>query len=224
MSSEDSVTLGDKRVETSNFLRYKGRKDVTDRIAIVSSSLWRGWNYYYQNGNKKTLFRAPTDAETLKFCKQELGEPSQRFSLVVFHYQTDEEGNLLDESKLRGRLKIWALSETRYEELTALHKKWPLLDSGFGEKQVDISIHCSEEKFQKMTMTPCPEAFWKKQQAWYDALKSKSGKAEESAKKALGRELTNPEIMDLLGAPSNIDNPTAGKDSDGDLDLSDLSE
>lgn len=218
MSDEDFVTLGDKKVETSNFDRYKGRKGVIDRVAIISAKLIRGYSYYYEP--KKTMFRAPLDPETLAFVKKTLGEPAQYFGLTLFHYHTDEEGNLISEEKLSGKIKTWKISETRYEELSALHKNWPLLDSGFGNPQSDLQIKCTEEQFQRMNFTPMPSAHWKQKEAWYKALKEKERKAQDKLQLALGRKMEDADIMALLGGTVGV--ATGSVENAGDIDLSDV--
>lgn len=217
---DDQVTLGDKRVETSTFDRYKGRKGITDRVAMVSGGLIRAYSFYYEGQGKNTLFRAPTDPDTLKFVKAQLGEPSQRFGLVLFHYLTDEKGELVTTETLKGRMKTWVISETRYEELSSLHRQWPILDGGFDKKQHDIMVNCTEEKFQRMTFNPTPDAFWKKKQSWYDALKAKELKAKERLRGQLGRTLKDTEIMALLGAA--LPSQTGSTDNAGEIDLSDI--
>lgn len=218
---DDQVTLGDKRVQTANYERYKGRKGVTDRIGVISSALLRGYNYFYEGqGGQKTLFRAPTNPDTLKFVQGILGEPTQRFGLLLFHYTTDETGEVLDPEKLRGKIKTWVISESRYEELTLMNRQWPLLDAGYDGTQHDINIKCTEENFQRMTFTPCPNALWKKKQNWYDTIKAQETKAKERLRWALGRQLKDEEVMRLLGGSPN--NPTAAKDATGEIDLSDI--
>jgi len=220
---EDQVTLGDSRVRTSNYERYKGRKGITDRVGIISSALLRGYNYFYEGqGGQKTLFRAPTNPETLKLVKSILGEPTQRFGILLFHYSTDESGEVLDTEKLRGKIKIWVISESRYEELTLMNRQWPLLDTGYDGAQYDLNINCTEENFQRMTFTPCSTALWKKKEQWYQTLKGDEAKAKERLRWALGRELKDEEIMKMLGksGPS----PTTSSDSVGEIDLSDIIE
>lgn len=216
---DDQVTLGDKNVETSQFDRYKGAKDRKDRIAVISTKLVRAYRYYHPASQRS--FRAPTNAEMLKHCKEQLGEPEQRFGMVLFHYNTDNQGNLVDEAKCQGKVKIWVISEARYEELSNLHKKWPLLDQGFAEKQVDLEITCKEEKFQRMEFVPCPSAHWKSKEAWYKALKDKEARAQEKVRMALGRQLTDAEIMELLGG-MKVGTPTGGVQNAGEVDLSEV--
>jgi len=219
--SQDEVTLGDKNVEIAVFDRYKGRKNVTDRVAIVSKNLVRAYTYFYEGNGKKKMFRAPKNAQTLEFCKKHLGEPVQYFGLALFHYSTQEDGTLLDPAKLSGKIKTWRISETRYEELSTMHKSWPLLDAGFAEKQFDLMIKCTEEQWQRMQFTPAPQAHWKSKQAWYDFVKKKEALAKDKVAAALGTEMKDEEIMELLGASGPAPTGSSGM-SAGDVDLSDI--
>lgn len=212
----DTVTLGDKSVEVSNFDRYKGVKGRTDRLAILSPRLVRGFRYYH---NKKA-FLAPKSPELLKLCKEQLGEPVQQFALVLFHYTTDENGVLLDDTKCQGKVKIWRWSEAKYTEYADLAKQWPVMNGGFDEKQIDVLSKCTEEQYQRMTTTPCPTAHWKSKEAWYNALMAKEAKAAEKLQNAIGLKLSDQEIMDLLGA--SIGSQTGGTENAGDVDLSDI--
>lgn len=217
----DQVDLADKKVETNQFDRYKGRKDVTDRIAILSSKLVRTFTYYLELPGKKVLFRQPKSEEVLALCRERLGEPQQRFGLVLFHYRTDEKGLFADPKKCQGRPKLWVWSEARYEEISNIQRSgWPLTDAGFVEKQVDLQITCTEENFQRMQFTPCPEAHWKRNEKWYKALKEKEAKAKDKLKLALGREMSDLEIMSLFGA--SVPSQTGDTANAADIDLSDV--
>jgi len=218
---EREVTLADPTVETSQFVRYKGGKDRTDRIAIISAKLTRAFRYYHAGSRKS--FRAPETASMLEKCREVLGEPEQRFGLTIFHYLTTEDGVLVDTKKCQGKVKIWSISEARYEELSSLHRSWPLLDNGWGETQVDLQIKCTEEQFQRMQFNPMPDSQWKKKEAWYKALKVKEGKAQPKVQMALGWKLKDAEIMELLGMSSAAP-ATGGLGNVSDIDLSDVLE
>jgi len=213
----DTVVLGDKKVETSSYDRYKGVKGKTDRVAFISEKLIRAWRYYHRN----TGFRMPTDATLQALLKTQLGEPEQRFGVTVFHYTTDEQGLLLDAKKCQGRVKLWSLSEGKYEELSTLHRQWPLLDKGWGEDQKDVLINCTDEKWQRMTYTPCPEAHWKTKEAWFKALKGKEKISIDKLKASIGRNLNDTEIYELLGAVPPGAAP-GSTDHGGDVDLGDV--
>lgn len=216
----EHVTFGDSNVETAQYDRYKGVKGRVDRIAIISSKLVRDWSYYHTGS--KTTIRQPESREMQELLRKSIGEAEQRFGLVLFQYLTDDAGNLLDDTKCQGKIRTWRISEARYEELSALSKSWPLLDGGFEAKQVDLIVRCTEEQYQRMQFTPAPTAHWKTKQSWYDALKSKESKALDKAKQALGKTLTDMEIMTLLGA--SVPSQTGGTSHASDIDLSDVLE
>jgi hypothetical protein len=215
---EDQVTLADKNVETSQFDRYKGSKGRTDRLALLSTVLIRGWRCY--EPKKKKSFRAPTNKDILALVTKQIGPPEQRFGLVLFQYLTDESGNLIDATKCSGKVKVWAISEARYEELSNMHKSWPLLDSGFEAPQHDLMAACTEDQYQRFTFSPLPESHWKKKEGWYKALKLKEQAAQPKVKMALGKILSDTEIMEVLGA--TMPSQTGGTDKAGDVDLSDI--
>jgi len=217
----DQVTLGDKSVELSTFDRYKGTKGRTDRIALLSSTLTKGLRYYIKPSGPS--FRAPTNPEVLALCKKNLGEPEQRFGLIVFHYLTDEGGNLIDLEKCQGKVKIWSISESRYEELSNLHRQWPLLANdavGFAAPQFDMTFACKDEQYQRGAFTPTPTAHWKQKQKWYDVLLEKRAKAATRIPATFGRTLSDLEIMEKLGV--SMPNQTGSTDNANDIDLSDV--
>lgn len=196
----DEVSLNDKRVELNTFDRYKGRKNVTDRIVILSSTLVRARTHYHEtsNGKKKSTFKCLSTPGKQAVCCQYLGDPDQKFGLTLLQYTTDEQGQLLTDEKLSGKVKLWVLSETRYAELSQIHREWPLLDAGFDKPQYDLTVKCTEEQYQKMTFTPCKETQYKKKKEWYDFMKQKELKSRDRLTKALGYPLTELEIMELL--------------------------
>jgi hypothetical protein len=212
----DEVTLGDKKVELSNFDRFKMSKGQESLIAIISSNLLRAHNHFF---NKSTFKCLTTDPTKPAICCQQCGPATQKFGMVLFEYLSDK-GEPVDKEKCRGTLKIWIVSEARYSELSQLHSKWPLLDGGPTAPQHDFAVKCTEEQYQRMNFTPCPSAHWKSKPSWYPALKAKADKAKESLKKALGKNLTQIEVMELLGA-STAQKP-GGTDNAGDIDLSDV--
>jgi hypothetical protein len=211
------ITLGQPGIELSNFDRYKGRKNVTDRLAFISKTLRRGFTYYI---NKKRIL-LPKDPKLAKLLRDAHGEPKQEFAIIVFHYSTDEDGNLISEEKLGGKVKLWRWSEAKYTEYSELGKKWPIMDAGFDKAQHDLSIKCTEEQYQRMNSNILPgNAHWKKNERWYEALIAKRAKAEDKLMSVLGFEPTEAEVLELLGA-SQV-NPTGSEDSAGAVDLSDV--
>lgn len=200
----DRVTLGDKRVEVQTYDRYKGRKGVTDRLALISPTLVRVNTHFIDT--KKRRYRCISTPQKKGVCCLNIGAPDQNFGLVLFQYTTDEGGNLLTEEKLSGRIKLWVISESRYAELSTIHKEYPLIGTDFASPLVDLAVKCTEENFQRMTFTPCKEAFWKRKKEWYDKVMELEDKARQKLTKALGQELSELEFLQVLG----IDTGPAG--------------
>lgn len=213
----DAVVLGDKRVEISSFDRYKGRKDYTDRVALIWPTLTRAYVYFHN----KRLIRAPKEPDLLALMRKHLGEPQQRFGVPIFRYATAQDGSLLEPAKCQGKVMLWGITERRFEDLTKINQAWPLLDSGFDEKQLDLSITCKEENFQNFTMQPLPEAHWKKKENWYKAIVARAKLAQDKMSIVLGRHLTRDEILQTLGA-GPMSPPTGGTENAADIDLSDV--
>lgn len=214
----DQVGLDDKRVDIQSYDRYKGRKGVTDRIALISPVLLRVRVHY--NRVKKKTFQCLSTPTLQQVCCTVMQDPEQRFGVVLFHYTTDADGNLLVEDKLTGKVKLWIWSESRYSELSQVHRQFPLLAVDFASPQMDLMCKCTEEGFQKMVFTPCRDAFWKKKKEWYDFLMKKEGKAKPRLQKAMGVTLTLEEVKALL----EIDAPVSANPSAGDvaLDINDI--
>lgn len=198
----ERVTLADKKVEVQTYDRYKGRKGVTDRLALISPTLVRVTTHFIET--KKRRFRCISSPQKKGVCCQHVGAPDQNFGLVLFQYTTDESGNLLVEDKLSGRIKLWVISESRYAELSTIHKEYPLIGTEFASPMVDLTVKCTEENFQRMTFTPCKEAFWKRKQEWYTKVMELEDKARSKLNKALGQELTELEFLQILGVDAGL--------------------
>jgi len=216
----EEITLGDKRVEIITLDRYKGRKGQKDRIAVVGRTLLRGNTHYFNNSSFRCL---TTDPKDLAVCCVKLGPATQRFAVVVFHYAADADGEILAPEKCSGTLKVWLLSETRYDELNTLQKQWPLMDGGCGKPQHDLIIKCTEEQYQKMTIMPAPVAHWKTKEEWYNVISGKAEQAKFKMRLALGKKLSLEEVKELLMGPAASANPVPTQTS-ADINLSDVLE
>jgi len=213
---ESVVTLGDAKVELSTLDRYKGRKGATDRIVLVSKTLLRGNSHWFNSRTFRCLTENP---ESPAICCEKLGAPTQKFAMVIFHYTADQAGEIVDPAKCQGVLKIWVLTESKYQELSGVHKQWPLLDAGFDKPQHDLLIVCTEEQYQRMTLTPTPTTHWKSKEAWYKTITTRVNLAKDRLAMALGKRLPETEVKEILGITVPTLPPTK---SAGDIDLSDL--
>lgn len=216
-----TVTFGDSSVEFSGYDRFKGEKGQTYRLAVISQNLMQAHTHFVQTP-KKTLFRCLSQrGETPAVCCKTLGEPDQRFGMVLWQYRTEMDGALTDEKKLQGVMKVWVVSENRYRELSAIHKDWPLLDGGYDKPQHDLKGFCSESEFQRFQWNPCPNAHWKKKKEWYEAVAGKANSAKKALVRAMGRVVSEDEVKEMLGVA--VTSPTGAKlPAEDELDLSDI--
>ena len=214
MEGVDNVGLGDKNVDVSTFDRYRGRKGVQDRVAVVSKSLLRTRVHYIPD--KKKTIKCNSTPTVKAACCTLLGEPDQRFGLLLFKYLTDESGELLAPDKLSGKMCLWIFSESRYAELSALHKEHPLLDAGMAKPQVDMLIRCTEETYQRMSYTPCRACHYKTKETWYTSVLTKAQKAQQKLVRAMGQSMSDDEIRELLGVFKSA--PPSVSDSEFSID------
>lgn len=218
------VSMGDKRIVSTQFEKYKGRKGQTDRLALISPQLHLGKIYFHESMGKRWLFHAPdakSDPKLAELCMEKLGAPMQRLGVVVFHYRA-EDGVVEDKEKCAGTVKVWILSESKYRELEKLNKEWPLMDHGQTEAQSDIILSCTEEQYQRMTITPTKEAHWKSKPEWYSHLNTRQKEAFAALPKIMGRQLDGDEIMEMFGmSDSAVTNPTGGS---GEINLNEVLE
>jgi len=211
--------FGDPQVQLTTLDKYKGRKNCIDRLAFVGRNLMRGNSHFFNN--KK--FRCLTEsAERPGICCERLGGPSQQFVIPVFKYVTDPQGNIANPDKCQGQLQMWILSETKYKELSTLHKQWPLLDDGFGARQHDLLINCTEEQYQKMSFVPANTAHWKSKESWHKTIVQRAMNAKSRISDALGRKCSEQEVKELLGIAPQL--PAAAMPAATDIDLAGIAD
>jgi hypothetical protein len=210
----DEVEFGDKKVTTTITTRYQGRTGVTDRVAFISDKLLRAYLHWHDQKN----FQCLSTEGKKGICCQHLGAPEQKFGAVLFHYTTDEDGELVGDG-LRGKTKFWVFSEKRYEQLKPTARQHPLLDNGPDEAQVDLLLFCDEEQYQKITPTVVPGAHYKSKPEFYKAVTGKRDRLKEKLQLFLAPPRSEREVAEILGvhsgaAPSQAD--------DDEVDLSDV--
>jgi len=71
-----------------------------------------------------------------------------------------------------------------------------------------------------VTFTPTPAAQWKKNQSWYEALKTSERKANDKLKLAMGKVMSDNDIIARLGVSSTP--LTGGVGNSNAIDLSDV--
>jgi len=125
--------------------------------------------------------------------------PKTRVATAVIMWPTDKMGDV-DKSRLMGgeaEVMPWVFSADKYKSLQQIHKEF-----NFGMH--DITITCTEAKFQKLTFSPCKENLLRKLME-SDKAKELVTKMIDAAKQVVssiqgevGREMTIEQVKDKL--------------------------
>jgi hypothetical protein len=203
---------------TSRRKDYKGKKDQTDRIALV----WFGVD---EKGNPKM-----GKEDTPKFIKGDVhyheqvgyflaipGKTNTRFeeartkiATIVVVYPTDRSG-AIDQNRLSSgdvQVMAWKMSPDKFRQLRGIHEDFPLTFH-------DLKVTCTDDTYQKMTFSPtAKEALWRQVPELKLRVLAEVERLSQSVD--VGRKLTWEEILSKLGeeveaAPDN----TSGYDADG---------
>ena len=201
----ETFAFDNEEIRGGMYARYKGKKNETDRIAIVYSdpkAMFAGTKVHYKDRYfvcKKGI------------CCEKLGPPKWRVGAVLIKYRTDKQGNI--KKPFEYELLTWSFSEQTYVKLKNVNSEFPLASH-------DVKVSCTNEEYQHLDITPCNECIWTAK----DELKAEVLEAAkpiwDSLKKGLASDLSVEDIKDLLGegvAGGGAD-PTSKLDLDSVLD------
>ena len=198
-----ATDFGDDSVKKYDFDRYKGRKNVTDRIGILDPNLIQWGRVHYTE--KTNFFICHSEWKTvgnqdvcvqMASCCEKLEAPEKRFATFIIHYNTDGAGKLVQ--PFTYGLKVWQFSSAKYIDLREIHKEWSLAEH-------DLKMACEDDKYQRFTITP-----YKDKVLSTDAFKKKFGEGvaeflKQSAPKLasqIARTFTSKELVEALGMAS----------------------
>lgn len=202
---EDSggeTSFDDESISQFKFDLFKGRKGQADRIAILNP-LNLVWHRVHYDENKKgyvqclSKYKKAGKTEIIEgepaVCCKRMDEAKKRFGAFVAHYGTTPDAKVT--KPLTYTLKLWRFGEAAFVNLRDVNAEFRL-DS------IDVVIRCTDEQFQKITISPCKERivaltrFPEKDKAdiaaWVKAMLPEG-------KKSLGKKLTEAQLLERLG-------------------------
>lgn len=159
------TSLDDESVSKSDIEMYKGRRGVTDRIALIEPG--------HISQARVHFIPTPQGAQAGKFsgylicnsefatnsggdvpvklapCCEKLDVSRKRFGGLVCQFNTDTKGNVL--KPFGFSLRLWRFNVDTFVSLRQLHKEWNL-------KEHDLLVTCTDEVYQKNTFTICRES------------------------------------------------------------------
>lgn len=196
-ASVKEMSFDDNSLASAQVDRYKGTKDVTDRIAFV-----------HLNANNKPVIKSAQVVyiEGAGYCianeaTEKLGytNASQRYVSIVAHYLTDRNGKLktpFTENSVN--LKYYIFSKAKAERLSAVNTEFPLGDH-------DLLAKCTEPQYQKIDFTPCKEAAWKLKPEIKKIVEDQVQLLAKNMDRELGRSWTVEELKAKLGQASEAE-------------------
>lgn len=128
-------------------LRFSLQAGVRTRLAILDEKVQKtfvhyGRFYFYCLGDE-----CPACIEK---------QPSPRYLAWIFHYATNEDGDLI--VPLQGQVKAWMFGRDKYSDLSAIKREWNDL------RQTDILVECTEQKYQRMSITAARDSAWMREE------------------------------------------------------------
>lgn len=190
--SFDDNTLASAQVD-----RFKGTKDVTDRIAFVhlkpdGKPVIKSANVVYIEGAGYCIANEATE-------KLGYTSASQRFVAIVAHYLTDRTGKLktpFTENSVN--LKYYIFSKAKAERLSAINTEFPL-------GAHDLLAKCTDAVYQKIDFTPCKEAAWKLKPEIKKMVEEQVQVLSKNMDRELGRTWSVEELKAKLGQATDTE-------------------
>jgi hypothetical protein len=142
-------------VKTGDFDAYKGTKNRTDRLGMLTPRdiTWGRVHYVQDKGFficdskfKKTGGQEVPDH--LAMCCQRLGSPKKRFVALIAQYATDNIGRLLQPFQFT--FKVWRFNEQLFDQLRTLNRDFPF-------EQYDVMAKCTDDQYWKYEVMPARE-------------------------------------------------------------------
>jgi hypothetical protein len=212
----------DETIKTNDLEFYKGRKGITDRIAVLSPRIITVRTHYDER--YKTLGQIVCLSEYTRqgdidmiaktgACCEVLPEPRRRFGALVCQYHTDNKGAMV--KPFGFTLRLWRFSDDKYVALRSINSEFPLAEH-------DLLVTCEDEAYQRMQFTACRESVARRedfQKRFGAAVSQWINTVTPRVIKSLGHTYKAQELLAKLGQTA----PTpASSDAGPVMDLKDL--
>jgi hypothetical protein len=188
---------------------YKAKKDVIDRIALLDTDILLVGRYHYHKNPEGSAtpglgyvlchsqFQRQGEFWTCvkqARCCELLGESRIRCVTPIIKYVTDRLGSVV--KPFDYSLMAWVFNPATMDVLQALAADFPL-------GGIDLKVACTDEQYQKITITPVPtrvvadpqvqQRFGQSINDWIAAVTPKLGRL-------IGRDVPEAEMLAKIGA------------------------
>ena len=169
--------------------KYKASTQKVDRISFITKKVIAVKFHYIENVGSIICFGGK--------CCEIGGSPTVRYLFPIAVYSTDNEGNI---SGKKVELRILSAGEDLYKSIMTINKG---SEMNGGIDHVDLLVTCTDDKYQKLTLTPCGAAVWRKFTPIAEFLSSRWQKDGANAYMAVARKVDEESFLKLVGMDSS---------------------
>ena len=178
------ISFGD-RIQRVPIEKYKAKQGNIDRISIISEQVLP-IKYHYIDGKGSYLCTGGK-------CCQLMGDPAVRYLIPICVYDTTKNG---DPASSNIELKVLSMSNELYQNIGMIANAGNVRSLG-GITHVDITVNCTDEKYQKLSLIPIGEAMWRKSAKAVEFLNNKWQDSASEAYRALARSVDEATFVKL---------------------------
>jgi len=176
--------------------KYKASTQKIDRIGFISKQVIGVKSHYIEENGSVLCFG--------KKCCEIAGLPAVRYLFPIIVYSTDNEGNIVGK---KIDVKILSAGEDLYKSICTMAKG--LAPQG-GIDNADMLVTCTDDKYQKITLSPFGPAAWKRYPAIVQMVMEKWAADAEYAYMAIARKVDESSFLKLMGMEDGGTSGVAG--------------
>lgn len=205
---EMGIVVGDMgtRVSKVPIDKYKASTAKVDRISFLTKKVIALKFHYIQDVGSIVCFGGK--------CCEIGGTPQVRYLFPVAVYTSDNEGNI---SGKKVELKILSAGDDLYKNIQTINNG---LKQNGGIDHVDLLVTCTDDKYQKISLTYAGPATWRKYQPIAQFLSERWKKDGANAYMAIARKCDEASLMKLMGLDGSDDDQAPQQFNASSTDLS----
>ena len=206
---EMGISVGDIGVKISRvpIERYKASTAKVDRISFLTKRVIPVKYHFVEGIGSVMCFHGK--------CCEVSGVPQIRYLFPIAVYQTDSDGNI---SGNKVELKILSAGEDLYKSIITLNKG---TEKYGGIDHIDVLVTCTDDQYQKISLTFAGDAVWRKYRQIAEFLKERWTKDGANAYMAVARKVDEPTFNRLMKLDDEEDMKAgSGFDAVANQDLS----
>ena len=186
--------------------KYKASTQKIDRIGFITKSVIGVKFHYIEGAGSIVCFG--------KKCCEMSGIPQVRYLFPVVVYSTDNEGEIIGK---KIELKILSAGDDLYKSIITISRG---LNSMGGIDNADMLVTCTDDKYQKITLSPVGKASWRQSPSIVQMVTEKWSQDAEYAYMALARKVDEDAFLKLMGLDSQESSNLGSFNSSANQDLS----